>query len=176
MARLMVLGLLRMKPMSGYEIQQVLSQSKTDAWAGILPGSIYHALKKMESESLVEIDALEQTGNRSKAIYKITKQGEEHFLELLREALQASSVQLPSQLYTALSFIQELGREEVLACLQLQREQLTKELELQKAGIKVKQEFMNVDGVVELLFQNLYKQYELQLQLLDQLIDHYEQQ
>jgi len=175
MARLMVLGLLKIKPSSGYEIQQVLSQSKTDAWAGILPGSIYHALKKMETEGLVMIESVEQTGNRSKAIYRITKQGEEHFIQLLREALQSSSVHLPSQLYTALSFIQEIDREEALLGLQLQRKLIIEQLEQQKAGIEVKRQLMNVDPVVEYLFQNLYKQYELQLELLDQLIAHYEQ-
>ena len=72
----MVLGLLKTKPMSGYEIQQLLIISQSDSWAGILPGSIYHALKKMEKEQLVAIDSIEQTGNRSKAIYKITEQGE----------------------------------------------------------------------------------------------------
>ena len=55
MTRLMVLGLLKSKPMSGYEIQQILTKSQSDSWAGILPGSIYHALKKMEKEGLVEI-------------------------------------------------------------------------------------------------------------------------
>jgi len=175
MARLMVLGLLKMKPMSGYEMQQILSQSKTDAWAGILPGSIYHALKKMETERLVEIESIEQTGNRSKAIYKITKQGEEHFIQLLRESLQTSSVNLPSELYTALSFIHEVDRDEALHCLQLQRQLVMEQLEQQKSGIDIKRQMMNVDQVVEYLFENLYKQYELQLQLLDQLIAYYKE-
>lgn len=174
MARLMVLGLLKTKPMTGYEMQQILSQSKTDTWAGILPGSIYHALKKMENEGLVVIDSIEQTGNRSKAIYKITSEGEGHFTELLQSALSASSVHLPSELYTALSFIDELGREEVLNCLRAQREIVVSQLELQKAGIQIKRQMMSVDSVVELLFQNLFKQYELQLELLDQLIETYE--
>ena len=121
------------------------------------------------------IESVEQTGNRSKAIYRITKQGEEHFIQLLREALQSSSVHLPSQLYTALSFIQEIDREEALLGLQLQRKLIIEQLEQQKAGIEVKRQLMNVDPVVEYLFQNLYKQYELQLELLDQLIAHYEQ-
>ena len=45
MVRLLVLGLLQFKPLSGYEIQQILQVSQIDVWAGILPGSIYHALK-----------------------------------------------------------------------------------------------------------------------------------
>ncbi len=48
MTRLMVLGMLRTKPMSGYEMQQLMQVSEVDKWAGILPGSIYHALKKMD--------------------------------------------------------------------------------------------------------------------------------
>ncbi|WP_431027229.1 PadR family transcriptional regulator [Lysinibacillus sp. LZ02] len=174
MTRLMVLGLLKSKPMSGYEIQQLLTKSQTDAWAGILPGSIYHALKKMEKEVLVEIDAIEQTGNRSKAIYKITAAGEKEFSQLLVESLQVSSVHLPSQLYTGLSFIQYLEKDEIRQALQNQQLLLEAQLDQQKAGIEVKRNHMPMDEVTEMLFQNVFKQYELQLDLIRNLIRHYE--
>lgn len=173
MARLMVLGLLKLKPMSGYEIQQLLTQSKTDLWAGILPGSIYHALKKMENEGLVELDSIEQTGNRSKAIYKITQQGIEHHHALLIQELKTPSVHLPSGLYTALSFIQDAERGDVIECLMVQRDALRQHLEQQQAGIEVKRQLMQADELNELLFANLFGQYKLQLQLVESLIEHF---
>ncbi|WP_249529548.1 PadR family transcriptional regulator [Paenibacillus brevis] len=46
MTRLLVLGMLDMKPMSGYDIQQMLQTTDAERWSGVLIGSIYHALKK----------------------------------------------------------------------------------------------------------------------------------
>ena len=174
MTRLMVLGLLKTKPMSGYEIQQLLIKSQSDSWAGILPGSIYHALKKMEKEQLVAIDSIEQTGNRSKAIYKITEQGELEFTQLLVESLQVSSVQLPSNLYTGLSFIEHLPKEDIIQSLKKQQILVETQLEQQRAGIQEKRNYMPLDKVTEMLFQNVFNHYELQLQLLNDLICHYE--
>lgn len=174
MTRLMVLGLLKLKPMSGYEIQQILLKSHSDKWAGILPGSIYHALKKMEKEQLVEIDSIEQTGNRSKAIYKITEQGEVAFHDLLIESLQISSVQLPSNLYTGLSFIEHLEKEQIVHALKMQLVHLEQQLHQQKVGIEEKRKFMPLDYVNEMLFQNVFQQYELQIELIKSLIIHYE--
>ncbi|MEO4053753.1 PadR family transcriptional regulator [Solibacillus sp. CAU 1738] len=174
MARLMVLGLLKLKPMSGYEIQQILLKSHSDEWAGILPGSIYHALKKMEKEKLVEIDSIEQTGNRSKAIYKITEQGEVAFHDLLIESFQVSSVHLPSNLYTGLSFIEHLEKEQIVHSLKIQLVLLEQQLHQQKLGIKEKRKYMPLDPVTEMLFENVFQQYELQLQLIKNLIAHYE--
>ena len=174
MTRLMVLGLLKTKPMSGYEIQQLLVKSQSDSWAGILPGSIYHALKKMEKEQLVAIDSIEQTGNRSKAIYKITDQGEIEFNKLLVESLQVSSVQLPSNLYTGLSFIEHLTTENIIQALKTQQILLEQQLSQQKAGIQEKRNYMPMDEVTEMLFQNVFRHYELQLDLLNNLIRHYE--
>lgn len=174
MTRLMVLGLLKLKPMSGYEIQQTLQTSEADRWAGILAGSIYHALKKMEKEQLVELEAVKNIGNRSKAIYRITEQGKKEFQTLLKETLQEQSVNLPSNLYTALSFIQDLPKDDVLEALYNQKLQIETELEQQKRGIQVKKEHMKADKVTELIFHNMYSQYELQIQLLDDLIKIYE--
>ena len=160
--------------MSGYEIQQILTKSQSDSWAGILPGSIYHALKKMEKEGLVEIDSIEKTGNRSKAIYKITQDGEKEFEALLVESLQVSSVYLPSNLYTGLSFIQHLSNDEIIQSLKNQQIVLEEQLATLKEGIKIKRTHMPLDEVTEMLFQNVFKQYEIQLDLLNNLIIHYE--
>jgi DNA-binding PadR family transcriptional regulator len=174
MTRLMVLGLLRMKSMSGYEIQQILQVSQTDLWAGILPGSIYHALKKMEKEELVEIETVEQTGHRIKAIYKITEKGEQEFHALLKQSLELPSVHLPSNLYTGLSFIQNLSDDQVIDALHSQKIVLETELAKHKSGIEMKRKHVGkIDEITELTFQNIYKQYELQIEFIEQLLDLY---
>ncbi|OCA82298.1 hypothetical protein A8F94_20520 [Bacillus sp. FJAT-27225] len=174
MTRLMVLGLLKMKSMSGYEMQQILQVSQTDRWAGILPGSIYHALKKMEKEELVEVETVEKTGHRIKAIYRITDNGLIEFQKLLKESLQASSVLLPSTLYTGLSFIQHLAPNEAVEALEHQKVLLKAGLTEQKNGNEAKRAALgHLDEITEMTFKNIYRQYELQVELIDSLIDLY---
>ncbi|MFD0713200.1 PadR family transcriptional regulator [Paenibacillus sp. GCM10027626] len=169
MTRLMVLGLLTKYPMSGYEIQQILQQSQTDTWAGILPGSIYHALKTMEKEKLVEIDSVQQTGHRTKAVYRITEQGRREFVKLLEEALRQSSISFPTTTYTAITFLYALPRDIVLDALAEQRKLIEQQYALMKAGEQQKVTYKDYTEIVQLTFQNMYDHYEIQLKFLARL-------
>lgn len=170
MVRLIILGMLRMRPLSGYEIQQVLQMSQTEVWAGVLPGSIYHALKKMDKEGLVEVDAVEQTGHRIKAIYKITEKGMIEFLELLKASLREKSVSLPGTLYAAISFLHELPAEDKISALIEQKELLEKELELLKTGLTVKEQHVALNEIAKLQFDNMFSHYGLQIDFIEKLI------
>lgn len=170
MVRLIILGMLRMRPLSGYEIQQVLQMSQTEVWAGVLPGSIYHALKKMDKEGLVEVDAVEQTGHRIKAIYKITEKGMIEFLELLKASLREKSVSLPGTLYAAISFLHELPAEDKISALIEQKELLEKELELLKTGLTVKEQHVTLNEIAKLQFDNMFSHYGLQIDFIEKLI------
>ena len=165
----MVLGLLMNKPMSGYQMQQVLQMTQSDKWAGILPGSIYHALKKMEGEGLVRLESVEHTGNRAKAIYRITDRGRKEFRKLLEEALKQSSVTFPTALYTAVSFLEALPAEVAIAALEEQKRQIEADYEAMKAGAREKEKYGPVPPHVRLVFQNMFEQFELQLKLLNEL-------
>jgi DNA-binding PadR family transcriptional regulator len=134
----MVLGLLNNRPMHGYEIQQYLEVTQSDTWAGILPGSIYHALKKMASEGLLEVQRIEQTGHRTRAVYAITESGRAEFKRLLREAWRTPCRVLPSSLYAAISFVDELPRAEVLEAIDEQIAALEQQLAQWNAGEEAK--------------------------------------
>lgn len=83
--RLVILGLLRERPLYGYEIKHIVKEHMGD-WTNIAFGSIYFALKKLAEEELVEKVATEQEGNRpSRHVYQITEAGRDEFLRLLRE-------------------------------------------------------------------------------------------
>lgn len=140
LTRLFVLGLLARRPMTGYEIQLILQISRTEQWVGILPGSVYHALKKLASEGLVVLQTIQQTGNRIKAIYAITPAGEEEFRRVLRETWQMPALHFPSALYAALSFLEDLPVEDVLRSLDEQIVALEKELATWNAGEIAKSE------------------------------------
>jgi DNA-binding PadR family transcriptional regulator len=176
LTRLMVLGLLTYKPMSGYELQQALIVSQADKWAGILPGSIYHALKKLDQEGLVELEGVQQTGNRSKATYRITPKGQEELSKLTVEALSERSVVFPTSIYTALSFLHLVPRDVILTALQEQIVRLEEDYRDMKKGEEEKTEAIPLTPEALLVFENIYGQYELQLQFLRKLAALYAEQ
>ena len=126
-ARLLVLGLLNYAPMHGYELRKVIEQNGMDAWSGVLPGSIYHALHQMTKEGLVQLRNTEQSGNRMRAIYAVTQSGQVELVRLLRETWQSPARSLPVELYTALALLDDLPRGEITAALDVQIESLERE-------------------------------------------------
>lgn len=82
--RLVILGLLHVEPMHGYEIKALIEERMGD-WTSIAFGSIYHALGRLESEGVIEQVAVEQKGARpARNVYAITEAGRTAFTELLR--------------------------------------------------------------------------------------------
>ncbi len=132
--RVFVLGLLSFQPMAGYAIQHYLRLNRAEQWAGILPGSIHHALKKLAAEGFVRLQSTEQTGYRTKAIYAITASGLEEFHRLLEQAWSTPSPHYPVGLYAALTFLNALPRATVLAALDAHLAALQNELEDWKKG------------------------------------------
>lgn len=118
MTKLLVLGLLDGGPMSGYDLQQKLGGADAERWGGVLPGSIYHALKKLEGEGCIALAGVEQTGHRQKAVYRITEAGRNHLHTLIADALRASSALYPTTLYSALSLADKLPPAEVRLALE----------------------------------------------------------
>jgi DNA-binding PadR family transcriptional regulator len=156
--------------MSGYEIQRILQLSRTDLWAGILSGSIYHALKKLEGEGLVALRVTEQSGNRTRAIYALTPKGDAEFRSLLREVWRSPSPHFPSGLYAALSFTDDLPREEALALLDAHIAALEEQLAEWSAGEREKAAVAGpLPGYVGAIFENGREHMHTDLRFLRQL-------
>ncbi|MEW5870821.1 MAG: PadR family transcriptional regulator [Chloroflexota bacterium] len=86
--RLVILGLLRERPLYGYEIKQIIEEHMSD-WTSIAFGSIYFALDKLAQEQFIENVGVEQAGKRpSRSVYQITPAGQAEFLRLLRQGWQ----------------------------------------------------------------------------------------
>lgn len=168
MTRVMVLGLLsQYGPMSGYEIQQKMQSAQTDKWAYVQPASIYHALKKLDKEQFVILDTLEQTGNRSKAIYSITEKGKMEFERLLIKSFEKSSVIFPTALYTALTFMENTDTKEILKALDTQKQIIEKIYEDMKIGQEEKSQIMEIPQNVMMIFNNIYAQCKMQLKFIE---------
>lgn len=168
LTRLFVLGLLMQRPMSGYAIQVILQLSQTQQWARVLPGSVYHALKKLADEGFVVLQATEQAGNRSKAIYAITPAGKDEFRGLLKEAWSTPVLHFPAEIYAALSFLDDLPREEIILALDERIEALGHELATWNEGEIKKAEFMQgpLPDYLHALFANGREHMEVDLRFL----------
>lgn len=116
--RLLILGVLHFKqPTYGYEVRRELESWHADQWANIAYGSIYHALKSMAVEGLLETVGEQTVGNRPARIgYVITPTGEDTFRSLLREYWwQVKPVIDPFMV--AAAFMPYLSSEEIIAAL-----------------------------------------------------------
>ena len=80
----LLLGLLKKKPMYGYEIKQLVDEELVHV-APITSGSLYHNLKILEKRGLVTKSALKDTAHPEKQIYHITEEGVRTFDSLLQK-------------------------------------------------------------------------------------------
>ena len=78
----LLLGLLKKKPMYGYEIKQLVDEELRHV-APISSGSLYHNLKTLEKKGLVTKSVLKDTAHPEKQIYHITPDGAKTFDDLI---------------------------------------------------------------------------------------------
>ncbi|MGZ4131814.1 MAG: PadR family transcriptional regulator [Actinomycetota bacterium] len=84
MLELAILGLLKERPMHGYQLSRELSE-QLGGLRRVSYGSLYPTLRRLEREGAVEATGQGATGGRRKTVYRITPEGEALFLELLEE-------------------------------------------------------------------------------------------
>jgi DNA-binding PadR family transcriptional regulator len=104
----------------GYQVRRELLTWSADKWANVAPGSIYHALKKMETEQLLEVASTEaHPGGPDRTAYRLTPDGETEFQLLLSKYLSAGgdSAQGSYQLAAAMTFLPTLSRGKALSLL-----------------------------------------------------------
>ncbi|WP_025272882.1 PadR family transcriptional regulator [Haloglycomyces albus] len=117
--RLTVLGLVRwLGPVHGYLIRHELERwSPPESPNKLKAGSIYHALKKLTSDGLVEIVSTESVNDRpARTSYRITTAGERAFhTELRRQLWEFTPATDPFEAVWA--FAPALGTKEAIAVL-----------------------------------------------------------
>jgi DNA-binding PadR family transcriptional regulator len=119
--RLLVLGVVRMYGTAhGYQVRRELLTWSADKWANVAPGSIYHALKKMTTEALLEVASTDaHPGGPERTAYRLTEDGETEFQLLLGKYLAESddSAQGSYRLAAAVTFMPALPRARALSLL-----------------------------------------------------------
>ncbi|HET9140463.1 PadR family transcriptional regulator [Actinophytocola sp.] len=132
--RLLVLGVVRMYGTAhGYQVRRDLLTWSADKWANVAPGSIYHALKKMATEGLLEQVEVEPATGPDRTGYRLTPDGETEFQVLLTRALSEvhEDVQDGASLSAAIIFLPTLPRARAVSLL----EQRVTRLEGQRANV-----------------------------------------
>ncbi|HEX6255372.1 MAG TPA: PadR family transcriptional regulator [Euzebyales bacterium] len=128
MLELAILGLLKERPMHGYELRKQLAQRLGLFWT-VSFGSLYPTLKKLERRGVVEKVPTKSTDERPrrKQEYRITDAGEADFLELLGE-LDAQEVE-EEKFSLRLAFFSYLSPEIRLRLLERRRSYLRERLD-----------------------------------------------
>ena len=118
--KLLLLGLLRMGDMHGYQLNDVI-ESHLGGSVNLKKATAYDLLKKMAQDGWCSVSE-EREGNRPpRQVYTITPAGEAMFQTLLRESLAAyKPVQFASDI--SIAFLDVLPRDEARALLQQRRE------------------------------------------------------
>jgi DNA-binding PadR family transcriptional regulator len=85
MLELAVLGLLKEKPMHGYELKKALTErfAQTGKYSY---GSLYPTLKRLQKVGAVELEYPKGEIARRKNVYRLTPAGEEVFVQMLEQA------------------------------------------------------------------------------------------
>ncbi|PWK91433.1 PadR family transcriptional regulator [Lentzea atacamensis] len=87
--RMLVLGVVKLVGEAhGYVVRRELKSWSADSWANVQPGSIYHALKSLAKDGLLEpIGTRESEEGPARTTYRITAAGDHELQDLLWHAL-----------------------------------------------------------------------------------------
>ncbi|TDD41015.1 PadR family transcriptional regulator [Nonomuraea terrae] len=133
--RILILGALLDGPMNGYGVRRRLEFMGADQWANVAFGSIYHGLGKMADEGLVDVV---EAGKGGKVVYAINDTGRMEFYRLLMGSW--TTVQpIIDPFQVALTFIDKLQKEDVVAALHERRLQLATNVEAVARAVGAKQ-------------------------------------
>ena len=126
MLELAVLGLLKERPMHGYQLSRELGDSLGGLWR-VSYGSLYPTLRRLERDAAIESEDGDVRGARRKKVYRITAKGEQMFLQLLQETPQDTQTE-DARFRMRLAFFRYLPPETRIRLLERRRQALKERL------------------------------------------------
>jgi DNA-binding PadR family transcriptional regulator len=165
---LAILGLLKEKPMHGYELKKRLSFMLGHFWT-VSYGSLYPALKRLEKQGGIEraYSVKEKTRNRN--VYRITSKGEADFMRLLADTRAETALSDTEKFDIRMAFFQYLTPETRLRLLEKRRSLLEEQVKSFKA---YKSSNRNQDHYQSGLLSHKVDQTRSDIRWLDRLIAH----
>ncbi|HEY5533124.1 MAG TPA: PadR family transcriptional regulator [Candidatus Anoxymicrobiaceae bacterium] len=165
---LAILGLLKERPMHGYELKKRLSYMLGHFWT-VSYGSLYPALKRLEKSGSIEraYSIKEKTRNRN--VFRITPKGEKAFMNMLGEEINDTALADTEKFDLRMAFFRYLEPEKRLHLLEMRRSYLTEQLAKFKAYRSVnKDEDLYRTG----LLKHKFNQTKSDIRWLDRLMAH----
>ncbi|MEE2057152.1 PadR family transcriptional regulator [Rhodococcus artemisiae] len=122
--RLLLLGAVRGRTTAhGYQVMRDLESWSVDLWGSLRQGSVYHGLKRLRDQGLLQEVASESpAAGPARTEYSITAEGEKEFHALLENAL--SSGEDPAEIIAGIGLMSVLPRERVLDLLRMRLDAL----------------------------------------------------
>ncbi|GAB3924131.1 PadR family transcriptional regulator [Microlunatus endophyticus] len=134
-----VLSLLGQRPMHPYEMYSVMLERHEDALVKVRPGSLYHAVERLERDGLVKSLGTDRpTGRPERTVYEATLEGHEALLDWVRSGLRQWQPEFP-QFPLALALANNLPADTVVGLLEEYLHSLDLEVaEMEEAVAEVK--------------------------------------
>lgn len=111
-----ILGLLKERPMHGYELKKRLSYMLGHFWT-VSYGSLYPALKRLERSGTIERAYSVREKTRHRNVYRITHTGKNEFLKLLSDTVTDQLLADEEKFDLRMAFFQYLEPETRLSLL-----------------------------------------------------------
>lgn len=170
---LAILGGLKEKPMHGYELKKRLTYLLGHFWK-ISFGSLYPALKKLESKNAIEKAYSVKEKTRNRYVYRITPEGEDLFLRLLVETRKKSEITDEDKFSLRMAFFQYMEAEERLWLLEQRRNYLAEKLSEMRSQRKSRSK--EPDSYRQVLFRHRQEIIQSDIDWLDGLIEQEKKQ
>lgn len=122
---LVVLGLLREKPMYGYQLYQEVERREMEHWAQVNLASIYNTLNRLQKDKLIQGKGEKPGKMPERKVYHITSGGRKRLEDLVQMALNEQKMPQDSFI-VGVAFLQGLSRGKILGALAKKKEQLRK--------------------------------------------------
>lgn len=120
-----LLGLLAVRPMSGYDLNKAFAGSAAHFWYAD-QSQIYRVLDKLGAGGLIATEDVPQRGKPDRKVHSLTERGRAELSAWLASPLEEERVK--SAFLARLFFSEALGREGVLALLDEREQQLRQQL------------------------------------------------
>jgi DNA-binding PadR family transcriptional regulator len=121
-----MLGLLWIRPMSGYDIKQTFERAVASYWnAGT--SQIYTTLKSLHKAGLIEVEVIVQTSRPNRKVYRLTEQGRDELARWRQENVPERFTK--DEFLAKLFFCGQTDDEIALLHLRQHRESLRKQLQ-----------------------------------------------
>lgn len=123
-----VLALLFERPMHPYEMCQLLITRRKDRVVKVRPGSLYHAVERLDRDGLLVASGTDRQGNRpERTTYEITPEGRAAVRQWVSDTVSAPTPEYP-RFTLGLAELHNLASADALALLDRRIETLVAEL------------------------------------------------